>query len=458
VTQTSSPAAAGDTEWIDGHVLSSIREVGVDALPIPRVEMELSDGVDDLAAIPAWGHAPRVMALVRLHTHPMGMVVLDGRLGPSRSLHAAGIWAALQCKINAHLAADGHQSAACLADLVLPSVAAPPQCLLHRAAVVAQGPFLTVVVATRDRPDSLAACLTSLLKTDYPRFEIIVVDNDPTSDDTAVMLREQFGSVRYVQENRRGLASAHNRGLALARGEVIAFVDDDVLVDQSWMPAIAEGFAQTDGVGCVTGLILPEELETPAQLLLEHRGGYGKGFDQLIVDADENRPPDPLFPFAAGRLGSGANMAFDTEKLRSAGGFDAALGVGTCARGGDDLIGIFRMIIAGHRVVYQPDAIVWHRHYREFADLRNMAYGCGVGMGAFLASAITHEPRLLPQLLRCFSFYMMHRNAPPATSQQSNSQAWPAELLRLERRGLLLGPKAYALSRWKAWRGDRTDT
>jgi glycosyltransferase involved in cell wall biosynthesis len=436
VTQTHSLTLVAGAGLSDGNILPSIGEIGVDALPIPRVEIELSATADDLAAVPGWGNASRVMALVRLHTHPVGVVYLDGSLGPSRRRHMADIRATLHREIDAHLLAD-NQSA---------------ECVRRRDAVLADGPFISVVVATRDRPGSLAACLDSLLRNVYPRSEIIVVDNDPSSEATAVMVAERFPSVRYARELRRGLASAHNCGLALVRGEVVAFVDDDVLVDGHWLAAIAEGFAATDQVGCVTGLILPEQLETPAQLLLEHRGGYSKGFDLRVFDRGENRPADPLFPFAAGRLGSGANMAFDVEMLRRRGGFDAALGVGTAARGGDDLFGIFGTLAADRRVVYQPAAIVWHRHYRELTALQNMAHGAGVGTAAYLVSAIIHEPRMLAELVRCVPACLMYFIRMSLAARQDQGHTWPAEFIRIERRGLLAGPAAYAVSRWRARR------
>ena len=173
----------------------------------------------------------------------------------------------------------------------------------------------------------MRTCLYALLDLEYPRYDIVVVDNDPDTADSAEMIAHHFPeSVRYVREDRRGLASAHNRGLAEVRGEIVAFVDDDVVVDRHWLTGIAEGFAADSGVGCVTGLILPAQLDTPAQLLLERHGGFDKGFGLQIFDTDDHRPGDPLFPFTAGRFGSGANMAFDTEVLRRLGGFDPAMG------------------------------------------------------------------------------------------------------------------------------------
>lgn len=188
-------------------------------------------------------------------------------------------------------------------------------------------PFTTVVVATRERAGQLARALDSLLAQDHPRFEIVVVDNAPLTDETRELVERKYAErVRYVCEPVPGLAAAHNAGLDAVRGEVVAFTDDDVVADPRWLTELTAPFAADAGLGCSTGLILPARLTTPAQVLLESHGGFAKGFTPRTYDPA--RPPgdEPLFPFTAGRFGSGANMAFRTAVLRSVGGFDPATG------------------------------------------------------------------------------------------------------------------------------------
>jgi GT2 family glycosyltransferase len=397
-------------------------------------------------------HTRKILALVRLHTHPLGIVMLDGRIDRTWAAHAPTVWSTMQEAINAHLAADGLPPADNLESDTRATYAVA-RCLQRRAEVLAKPSHITVVVATRERPDSLRSCLYALLDMEYPCYDIVVVDNDPSTGDTAELIARHFSeSVRYVRENRRGLAAAHNRGLAEVRGQIVAFVDDDVIVDRHWLSGIAEGFAADSGVGCVTGLILPAELDTPAQLLLERHGGFDKGFGLRIFDTDSHRPDDPLFPFTAGRFGSGANMAFDTAVLRTMGGFDPAIGIGTFARGGDDLAAFFRVVL-GHRVVYQPAAIVWHRHHREMAALRNQAFGYGVGLGAFLTSVLVREPRMWPLLLRRLPTGVVYAFSASSARNRGRYDGWPSELARLEKRGLLSGPMAYAVSRWRTRQG-----
>ncbi|MET7304348.1 glycosyltransferase [Embleya sp. NPDC005575] len=307
-------------------------------------------------------------------------------------------------------------------------------------------PRVSVIVATRERPEMLAACLRTLLWQTYPDIELIVVDNAPTTNRTASVVRGGCaGLVRYVREPRAGLALAHNRGIAAATGELLAFTDDDVLADPGWVAGLVAGFARAGRPGCVTGLILPAELRTPAQLLLHHHGGFAKGFEPVLYDA-QAPPTDPLFPFTAGRFGSGANMAFRADVLRAMGGFDPATGAGTPARGGDDLLAFFRTIVRGHRIGYEPGALIWHRHRADRAAVAHQVRGYGTGLGAYLTAAVLREPRTLGVLARRVPGgirYALARTRAPGRPEVP----WPARLTGLERRALAGGPLAYLHAR-----------
>ena len=438
-------------------------------LPVVPVEIELGDSLGHFTVICEKLRARGVgtaLVLVRLHTHPLGLVLLNTDKGASSTACAREIRMALGELADSHLAMDGLPLLGSSAANGFHAGSSWP-CLHRRSALLAQAPPASVIVATRNRPDSLATCLDSLLRLNYPHYEIIVVDNDPSDDRTASMVRTRYRAssrVHYVREDIRGLASAHNRGVAEASGRILAFTDDDVIVDSEWLAAIAEGFTAADDVGCVTGLILPAELETPAQLLIELHGNFGKGFESCVYHRERDRPADPLFPFTAGRFGSGANMAFDATALHELGGFDPATGAGTFARGGDDLSAFFRVVTRGRHLVYRPDALVWHRHCQELAGVSAQAYGYGVGLGAYLASAMAHEPTMWPALLRRLPAGVAYALRRSSSGIEDRSETWPAEyaawlkeLSRLELRGLLWGPLAYAISRRRT-RAERQRT
>ena len=183
--------------------------------------------------------------------------------------------------IDRHLLADGLDPASL--DLWAGGAALDESpCLEERRRTLAAGKPVTVVIATRNRPERLDACLDTILALDYPAFDIVVVDNDPTTSDTVELVSARgaaTGRIRYLREDRRGLGAAHNRGLAAASGSIVAFTDDDVAVDRHWLSELAAPFVADPGVAGATGLIMPAELETPAQLMLEVHGRFSKGFE-----------------------------------------------------------------------------------------------------------------------------------------------------------------------------------
>lgn len=423
---------------------------------IGSLDLEVTESLPAVRGAEA-GTATSVVVLVRVHRRPVATAQLEvpeGGLKP----HAVAneIWRQAGDAIAGHLRRDGLPVPACLSPDGYSSPG-QPDCRRRRRQVLTNAPTATVIVATRERPESLRGCLRSLLALDYPHFEIVVVDNDPQTDATARLLRSEFpgDKVRYVREDRRGLAAAHNCGIEAAAGELLAFTDDDVVADPDWLGALAEGFTLGEDVAAVTGLIRPMELRTRAQLLLEQHGDFGKGFVPQVFDLSARRPEDPLYPFTAGQLGSGANMAFDAAALRAMGGFDPAMGTGTVSRGGDDLLALFSVVASGHRLVYQPGAVVFHQHRDAMDALGRQAFGYGVGLGAYLANAVIHHPGLALRVARHAPASMRSVMSLRSSRNRKRYDSWPPELARMERKGILLGPAAYIASSYRARSASR---
>ena len=414
--------------------------------------MELSEEIPSVAAMADSGRRySRVLALVRLHSRVLGILEAEMReTGLGADEYARLIWDTFGDEINAHLEADGLDRVPELPVHGL-EAATPPRCIAIRAELLSNAPSVTVMIATRERTDVLADCLSSILACDYPDFDIVVVDNAPVTDATRELITKRFSESRviYDREELPGLAVAHNRGLAHVTGSIVAITDDDVIVDREWLAEIVRAFVTRLDVGCVTGTILPYELETPAQGLLEQYGGYSKGFETRVFDLVENRPASKLYPYAAGMFGSGANMSFRTRLLHRLGGFDAALGAGSPARGGDDLAAFLDVILAGHAVVYEPSAVVWHRHRRDYADMRNQAFSYGVGLTAFLTKVVFDRPRTALSLMARASHGVAHAVRPNSPKNRHKRSDYPPELTRQERYGMLLGPSAYARGRFQ---------
>jgi GT2 family glycosyltransferase len=393
-----------------------------------------------------------VRALVRLHGRPLGVVDLD--LAPGErdgDALAKQVWAALRHEIRDHLRRDGLPSAQAPGAQGLPGPALPA-CRQRRARLLADAPFASVVVATHERPESLRICLDALEALEYPAFEVIVVDNAPRTAATAELVARVRGSsdrIRYTREPRAGLAAAHNRGLVAANGEIVAFTDDDVVVDPDWLAELVAALRADERVACATGLIVASELETREQVWQDAYWRFDKGFERHVFDLHSDPRHSALHPYAVGGFGSGANMAFRTSVLRELGGFDPALGAGGPAFGGDDLAAFFDVIAAGHRLVYEPAAVVYHRHRKDYAALRAQAYGYGVGLTAYLTRLLVERPQRVADLARRAPQGLAYALGPRSPKNAKKHPEYPRELTWLERRGMVYGPFAYVRGRWE---------
>ena len=237
---------------------------------------------------------------------------------------------------------------------------------------------VSIVVCTRTRPDMVDACLESLLRSDYPAFEVIVVDNTSAGDfKPGVSGAER---IRVVRESRPGLSRARNTGIRSARHDIIAFTDDDVVVDPGWIRAIASAL-EDDATAGVTGLIVPAEIETEAAREFEWYGGMGKGAARRLMCGAAMPAWQKLGAQAAG---AGANMAFRRSVFERVGYFDEAIGPGTPTLGADDLDFFHRVLCEGLTICYEPAAQVSHKHRRTVAELRLQIFANGCSYSVYL--------------------------------------------------------------------------
>ena len=427
-----------------------------ESVPTRILEVELGQ---PLLAVSAFDdktgrHYQRAFCLIRLHSQPLGVVEIPiGESGVSADELAELIWCSLQEPMIEHLRQDGLPAATALDREGLCS-SGVPRCIEERDTFLARAPFVSVIVSTHDRPELIESCLHSLLAIQYPRYEIIIVDNAPTTNATAALVQQSYAAmpqVRYVREDRPGLSWARNCGTRAARGEIVAFTDDDVVVDPYWLAELVRAFDSADDVACVTGLGLPLELETATQFLFEEHGAFNNGFSRRIFDMKENRPKNPLHPYTVGRFGAGASMAFRATFLRDVGGFDPALGTGSLARGGEDLAIFFQVMTRGYKLVYEPASLLYHLHRRDYLDLRKQIYNCGVGLTAYLTKSLLDSPRLLFDFVVKVPYGLFFALSSRSPRNSKKSAHYPKELTALELKGMLYGPFAYLRSRWTTY-------
>lgn len=253
------------------------------------------------------------------------------------------------------------------------------------AAEVAALP-MSVIVCTRDRPNDLERCLASLEDLTHPQFEVIVVDNAPTTDVTRCIVESLADNgVRYLRVDAPGLSRARNAGVRAAKYDYLAFTDDDVVVDARWLEALGRGFAADRDIGCVTGLVASGQLESRSQRYFDRRVTWAQNTNVTVFRLHDPPAGVPLFPFQFGAYGTGANFAAKRSLLFELGGFDEALGAGSPTGSGEDSDLFVRVVLEGHALLYQPDAVVWHKHRVDDEGLSAQLESYGLGLGAVLA-------------------------------------------------------------------------
>lgn len=406
--------------------------------PIFIGELELTKPITDIS-LPAREDGlvyNGVRLLVRMQHIPVGYAFLMPDALDASSI-SREIWLQLSSTINARRSSRG-----------LSAIDALPARGIDTEEKLVDGvtdhPPVTVVVCTRDRPESAIVTLRGIAGLHYEPFEIVVVDNAPSSDMTKTAILTEFGAdprFRYVREPRPGLSCARNRGVAEAAGEIIAFTDDDVRVDPWWLDGIVRGFQQAPAVACVTGLIPTAEIDNAMQLYFDQRETWGTFCDRRVFDLTDNRDDSPLYPYSPGIYGAGANFAMTTSALKDLGRFDEALGAGSPCGGGEDLDMFMRIILAGHRIAYEPSAIVSHFHRTELTELSKQMVAYGSGCTAALTAIFIHNPsarlelpaRIMSGIIRIFKI----------SNRVQGNPTLPSGLISREVSGMLFGPWLY---------------
>lgn len=329
-------------------------------------------------------------------------------------------------------------------------------------------PAVTAVICTLGRHPGLISAVGSLLAQTASGVEVLVIDNDPSAGRVRPALAAAFPSdrerIRVVDEPRRGLSCARNRGVSAAAAPLVAFTDDDALAEPDWIERLLAVFDADDEakVVCVTGRVLPDSLEADVHRWFELTFGFDKGPVSRrwgLHDADGDLPPGvapgrrgPLFPVAGGEFGSGNNMAFRRQWLIDHGGFDEALGAGARTRGGEDLDIFRRVVLSGAALHYEAAAVVRHHHRDTLDQLTSQAYGYGTGMAASLTRFALSGPAAVLRLLGCLPAGVKELFSPGSAKNEQRPDDVPRRVVWMERLGYLSGPVLAVVATWTARR------
>jgi len=211
--------------------------------------------------------------------------------------------------------------------------------------------LISVVVVNWNRRDLLRACLASLRAQQGVAFETIVVDNG--SSDGSPAVAEEFGATVIRNAENRGFCAANNQGIAAARGEFVALLNNDAEAEPGWLAALVRACSKAPGIGMAASKVLvwedPGRIDKVGHLIFPDGQNRGRGAG-AIDRGQFDREEEVLWP-------DGCAALYRKSMLDAIGGFDEDF----FAYGDDAELGL-RARIAGWRCVYAPDAVV--RHHR----------------------------------------------------------------------------------------------
>jgi glycosyltransferase involved in cell wall biosynthesis len=236
-----------------------------------------------------------------------------------------------------------------------------------------------VVVCTRGRAELLDLAVASILRSDHADFDLWIVDQSDDSETRNAVLRHGAidRRVHYHGTNSRGLDMARNEGARISSSPYILFTDDDCLVEPSWLGAML-GELEADGTWAVFGRVVPKD---------DPRVKKGKGERHVSPGTPMAMKDSPAYRVYEGTrrdlgFGHGANMGFKRDRLLAVGGFDPLLGTGSPLRSFPERDLGYRMLKNGGRIVYTPDAVVHHMHWRSWEQTRRTYRDYAIGAGA----------------------------------------------------------------------------
>lgn len=425
--------------------------------PCVRLDIDLAEDVPDISSRTAVGDAHCAWLLVRTHGLAVGVVTMAiPPEGLSRTEVLASVTEALGTELRARLGVP--TTATSSSTSKDPSESAAPPVSAHQG-TVDRTASITAVVCTRGhpeaRPTALQECLESLVAQRYQHFSILVIDNAPTDNVTRGVVETFLKapvSVKYLVERRPGLSWARNRALEAVGSEVVAWIDDDEVADANWLSELARGFRDHDEATAVSGMMLPAELDLPAQVWFEQWGSRQRhrGFVSVIFSTSNASIRSPFYPFPP--FGHGGNMAMRVDALRAIGGFDPALGTGTVSMGAEDTRIFTDLLCAGGAIVFQPSAITHHFHRPRKDELRRQIFGYGAGTTAYYAALLLSRPRTIWPILRLVPVACRDLLGSDSPRRSNLPGDFPADLRRAYWGGLASGPVRYLWARQRARR------
>jgi GT2 family glycosyltransferase len=241
-------------------------------------------------------------------------------------------------------------------------------------------PPASLIIPSVNRGRLLVETVDSVLAGDEVPAEIIIVDQSDRGSDELAARDSPRCDVRYVWTREVGASRARNTGIRLARHALLGFIDDDIRVAPDWFGCLVRAALAAGPRAVITGRVLPERPESP------------DGFVPSTITDEE-----PVV--YEGRIGVDIlysnNMMLHRSAFDEVGLFDGRLGGGATFPTAEDNDLAHRMLEAGYRIVYAPEAVVEHRAWRTGRDYLPLRWSYGRGQGAFYAKHLDLRDRYI---------------------------------------------------------------
>lgn len=255
-------------------------------------------------------------------------------------------------------------------------------------------PPVSIILCTLGVRASLDRCLESLLAQNCARSEIILVLNAPMDSAFATALARY--PLTFLNEPRRGVCVARNRAIPTARGEILAFVDDDVVAHSNWLHELLQGFEDPQ-VACVTGRVVPTG---PIAFTRDRTERFYYGERALSSWSLLPSDPDCYSKALGDPAGFGCNMAFRKDFLDTWVKFPEDLGAGSLVGGADEFYMFLQVLRHGFRLQHTPSAVVTHHFEKDLTDQKVRTRQLYAGSSAFATKLWVEEKGIRMALLK----------------------------------------------------------
>jgi GT2 family glycosyltransferase len=280
-----------------------------------------------------------------------------------------------------------------------------------------KNPKISIVIATKDRPDQLSEFLSSIQRAGDKYYELIVVDS---SDDEEIRTRNRRAvedvKGKYIYEERRGISLARNTGVEKSSSDIVVFADDDFIVRKGWIRNLIRNYEDPE-VACCTGNMLSFRNDATSRLFERSmsfdRGNRKRVFSKEDINIIRLLDTIPLVgnirlfektpvPWSIGH----GFCSFRIEIFQKVGFFNTSLGAGSPSLGGEEIDMFYRILKKGFKIVYEPEAVIYHDHRHAIKGILQAAYSAGSSTKAFTK---THFLRGDLYALACFfgAFFLL---------------------------------------------------